>query len=291
MSSEAQLANLIQLGQDITAFKLYVISVTALWAYDYFLTLKDEVRYAWKTENILIFVLFLVTRYLPGVFQVAFAQILYYTLITAAAQIVLTQRTYAITRKNKWVTGFLYTIFTAQISVGIYMTIWSALNPAAETPKIPLDVYHLCLTNSKQSLTILQMSLSFFFDIVVFVLVVVETQLIRSRHRAISGPNILDTVSRDAEIYFAVISTSHFLIVIMFAVARPGIRSIPIVGNAALIPMMTSRMIMSLKKVASSRRTHAHMSMEVPTGMPMTLRDTYSSHPVDNIQLSVFRES
>jgi hypothetical protein len=30
----------------------YGICVTALWSYDYLLTLKDEVEYAWKTNNI-----------------------------------------------------------------------------------------------------------------------------------------------------------------------------------------------------------------------------------------------
>jgi hypothetical protein len=38
----------------------------------------------------------------------------------------------------------------------------------------------------------------------------------------VNVPNILDTVSRDAKIYFAVIATSHLLIVIMFGVARVG---------------------------------------------------------------------
>jgi len=35
-----------------------------------------------------------------------------------------------------------------------------------------------------------------------------------------NGSRILDTVTRDAEIYFVVISTSHFLIVVMFIAAR-----------------------------------------------------------------------
>lgn len=34
------------------------------------------------------------------------------------------------------------------------------------------------------------------------------------------GSRILDTVTRDAEIYFIVISTSHLLIVVIFIAAR-----------------------------------------------------------------------
>lgn len=56
-------------------------------------------------------------------------------------------------------------------------------------------------------------------DIAVFVLVLVQVHLIKSRYRGMGGPKILDTISRDAEIYFAVITTSHILSVIMhFAV-------------------------------------------------------------------------
>lgn len=54
--------------------------------------------------------------------------------------------------------------------------------------------------------------------------------------------------------------------------------------------MMISRMIMSLKKVATSQR--AYVSMELPIGQPIDIQDTYPSPAADNtdnIQLSVFR--
>jgi hypothetical protein len=37
-----------------------------------------------------------------------------------------------------------------------------------------------------------------------------------------SGPGILDRVTLDATIYFGVMATSHFIVVIMFAVTRVG---------------------------------------------------------------------
>ena len=54
-------------------------------------------------------------------------------------------------------------------------------------------------------------------DITVFLFVIVQTRLIKSRHihQGMNTPKILQTVSRDAKIYFAIITTSHFLIVIM----------------------------------------------------------------------------
>ena len=105
---------------------------------------------------------------------------------------------------------------------------------------IPLDAYHLCLTGTGRFWIIAQISLSFAFgkyfviflnspvfelnhiplDIAVFVLVIVQTRLIRLTHPGV--PSILDTVSRDAGIYFAVISSSHFVVVVMYALARVG---------------------------------------------------------------------
>ncbi|KAF9792646.1 hypothetical protein BJ322DRAFT_63556 [Thelephora terrestris] len=306
MASNPDVAALAQLGHDITSLKLYVVSVTALWVYDYFLTLADEVHYAWKTERTLIFVLFLVTRYLPPVFHTwviitqhypgystevcqksAFLQVVYYSCIAAAAQIVLTQRAYAITAKNKWVAAILYAIFTLQIGVGIYMTIWSATGPITQFPPIPLDAYRSCLTRTSRALTVLQMSVSLSFDIVVFVLVVVQTRLIKSRYRGMGRPNLLNTFSRDAEIYFGVITTSHFLIVVVFAAARPGIGPIPIVGNAMYIPMMISRMIISLKKAASRGEIRADLDAQNP--LSMGLQDIHSAHRVENVRLSTLR--
>lgn len=54
------------------------------------------------------------------------------------------------------------------------------------------------------------------------------------------------------------------------------------------IPMMISRMIISLKKVASSGQTH--MGPDVPTVIPMSLQDTYTPHRVENIHLSTFKD-
>jgi len=38
-------------------------------------------------------------------------------------------RTYAITRKNKWIAGILYLIAAVQFALEFYMIIWSFLNP------------------------------------------------------------------------------------------------------------------------------------------------------------------
>ena len=54
-----------------------------------------------------------------------------------------------------------------------------------------------------------------------------------------------------------------------------------------LIPMMVSRIVISLKKFASERR--GHLSVDVPSKMPMSVQDGYNSHPVEGIPLSVLK--
>lgn len=107
---------------------------------------------------------------------------------------------------------------------------------------IPLDSFHLCLTGTGRFWIIAQISLSFAFgklfvvppnpptlelnhlsaplDIAVFVLVIVQTRLIKLTHPGV--PSILEAVSRDARVYFVVISSSHFVVVVMYSVARVG---------------------------------------------------------------------
>lgn len=59
-------------------------------------------------------------------------------------------------------------------------------------------------------------------DVGVLVFVIVQTQILKSRSHGMMVLSILDTVTRDAVIYFAVISSTHFLVVIMYYAARVG---------------------------------------------------------------------
>ena len=56
-------------------------------------------------------------------------------------------------------------------------------------------------------------------DIAVFVSVIVQAQIFK-RMSGTSTAGLLNTVSRDAMVYFAVISSSHLVVVIMFATTR-----------------------------------------------------------------------
>jgi len=221
--------------------------------------------------------------------KTAFVQVLYYVFIVAFAQIVLTKRTYAITRKNRWVAGILYTISSVQFIAGVYMSIRAAVKPVPILPN-PLDSYRICFPNVQEAFTIIQLSLSLVFDFAVFALAVIQNQIMKSRNRGVNRSSILHTVSRDAGIYFALITIAHLLILVMYLAAGPETGRIPLVGTVVFIPMMICRMIMSLKKVASSQLPHT--SVELRTGLPpMNLQDIHTPHAADGTPFSVFKNS
>lgn len=115
---------------------------------------------------------------------------------------------------------------------------------AAEMSEIPLDSYHICLPHVGSTWTIVQMCLSLGFgmsslflitppfprieplsvpiDLGVLVFVIVQTQILKLRNRGMKVSSILSTVTRDAVIFFVVISSSHVLVVIMYSTAGVG---------------------------------------------------------------------
>lgn len=114
-------------------------------------------------------------------------------------------------------------------------------------PTIPLDSFHLCVVDVGQASGIALISLSLIFgeyitslflilaslelnhsfvplDVLVFVSVVVQVGLVKSVHPGVNVnvPSILNTVTKDAVMYFAVISSSHVWAVIMYSTATVG---------------------------------------------------------------------
>jgi len=117
---------------------------------------------------------------------------------------------------------------------------------------IPLNAFRLCFISIASYLTIIQISLSLGFgkhivtlprsrprtepricsvDVAVFAFVIAQTQNIRSRSRGMHVSSILNTVSRDARVYFAVIASSHLMAMVMYNAARVGFFSPVLASN------------------------------------------------------------
>ncbi|KAF9786761.1 hypothetical protein BJ322DRAFT_1106879 [Thelephora terrestris] len=204
------LDSIIQLGQDITAYKIYALSAGTVLFYDYLLTLPDEVNYVWPERKRWTFWVFMLNRYFPMTWQ--------------------------------------FWRFVAQI-----------------LPPIPLDAYRLCTyTQNQKSTEVAYTSLSLLYDALAFMVIIFQAR--RSRVPGLKVSNILNTIAEDSTRYFIVIFTSHFVLVMTLNLGRVTIQFLPGAGILVYLPLMISRIMLSLKKAADSTRTPWSLTQDTWNG-------------------------
>jgi len=240
--------------------------------FDYLLTLPDEIQYAWRGKKPWIFYIFLVNRYIPILYEIwifivvwwpgftykicnhtAWIEIAIFVFLTLTAQIFLTVRIYAITLKNKMVGAFFCGVTIPQFALGIYFILLGASNPATVMPAIPLDSFRLCVFSRHRPVEIGYTSISLFFDLAAFAVIIGYGFKSGLNVNAVtmSKPSLIKTIVQDATIYFVVIFTSHLILVFSLVFARPTLQLLPAVGNDVFLPIMISRLMISLKKAAT----------------------------------------
>ncbi|KAF9648024.1 hypothetical protein BDM02DRAFT_3129359 [Thelephora ganbajun] len=259
------LTALASAGEHLFAFKAHTTSVNCLWMYDYLLTLGDEVWYppifykvrmVWK-ENL---------EYTPALYLVwvnasmfsytkSFCQktkwvvVFHVVIVTVLAQMVIALRVYGVTGRNRLLGGALFVIISAQLCFGIYFVIRAAINPMRSVPEIDLDAFEVCFSKRWRPGEILFNNLMIAFDLLAFVIIFVTAKRRGSaRHPGI--PSILDTILRDATLYFILIFAGQVLFEMFLFFAPEGVQLMPGVATMVFIPIMVSRLMLSLKKAA-----------------------------------------
>ncbi|KAF9791190.1 hypothetical protein BJ322DRAFT_1017745 [Thelephora terrestris] len=163
----------------------YWIALATLLCYDYFLTLADEVRYAWKGKKSYAFAIFILVS-TDAVHDMGYylckkklvVDTFFLIWCTLIAQIILNMRIYAITMRNRVITGFFSCITVSQLVLGVCGTAWVAGVAAPDTLA--------------------------FLVIVFFAM--------SGRVKGFNMPRLLRTIVQDSTIYFLVIFTSHFVL-------------------------------------------------------------------------------
>lgn len=263
------LEQLEQLGHDITSAKYYFISLATLLLYDYFLTLQDEVRHVWKAKKTWVFWIFFLNRYPPMLYMVwcgvsnfswsydlelcartGFIKVLFLVWSTLIAQTIIIARVHAITMQNKIVTVFFVCTTITQFSLGIYMTTLVAYGLAREPPPVPLTAYRLCVTARHWDWEVVYTGISLCHDILAFLVVVYFIKSGIPKDFRMS--HLLQTVLRDTTIYFMVIFTSHLVLELTLLFAKPSLQLLPSIGNNVYLPVMISRLMLSLRKAAAT---------------------------------------
>lgn len=262
---------LVQLGHDGIATKCYVIATCTILFYDYFLTLADEIQYAWCRKKSWVFLLFLVNRYLPMSYQfwilsISFTQdfntkvcertawyhVFVFVFCSLVAHMVLTLRIYAVTLKNVPIATVFTFITISQFTFGIYILAQAANEGAERLPPIPLDAYRQCVFVPHRTLEIAYTGISLSFDCLAFLVIIFLAM--KTKAQGIELPVISRIIAEGAILYFLVIFTSHFVFEMTLTLGRETIRLLPGPGLLVYLPVMISRLMLSLKKAADSQQ-------------------------------------
>lgn len=304
---------LVQLGQDGIATKYYVVATCTILFYDYFLTLADEIQYAWCKKKSWVFLLFLVNRYLPMSYQfwllsISFApdfntticertawyHIFMFVFCSLVAHMVLTLRIYAVTLKNVPIATAFSFITISQFTFGVYIWAQAANDGALRLPPIPLDAYHQCVFVPHRNLEIAYTGVSLSFDCLAFLVIIFLA--IKTKVQGLELPVISRVIAEGAIWYFLVIFSSHFVFGMTLTLARETIRLLPGPGLCVYLPVMISRLMLSLKKAADSQ--HGLWSLtEPPTNVmkfknAKLLRSQADTHQrEDGIPLDTYNEA
>ncbi|KAF9790730.1 hypothetical protein BJ322DRAFT_409972 [Thelephora terrestris] len=250
MSSALNL--LIQAGHDITSIKYYALATGTILFYDHLLTLADEVKYAWSGRKSWTFWLFLINRYFPMTFQFWLLAVSYGPHSHPRNRCDKTSWAYAVTKKNIPIAIGFAIITLSQLVLGIVLVVFAARAGAQPLPPIPLDAYRLCLFVRHRTLEVVYTGISLLYDLLAFSLTIVLAR--RSKTSGLQIPTILKIIAEDATRYFLIIFTSHFVLEMTLNLGRESIQLLPAPGNVVFLPVMISRIMLSLKKAADSQR-------------------------------------
>jgi len=191
--------------------------------------------------------------------RVTFFFILTLVVCTLLAQVALTTRIYAVTRKNTRIAIGFAIITASQLVLGVYVVVITTMEEAQPFPPIPLDAYRICVFTPHRALEIAYTSISLLYDSLAFLTILFFTTRLNQKIPGFKVPTILETIAEDATLYFLVIFTSHFVLEMTIIFGRGPAQLLPGPGIVVYLPVMVSRIMVSLRKAADSQ--HAGWSL------------------------------
>ncbi|KAJ7611150.1 hypothetical protein B0H17DRAFT_721077 [Mycena rosella] len=268
--SEPITPDVIILGEDLLAFKMYFAGCFTLLFFDFFLTLGDEVDYVWKARKTPMFYIFLMNRYCPMAFCIitfiyfsilelrsncnrfAIVEWLQTLLIVVPAEVVLILRIYALTKRNSYLSGFLVSLILVECVIVFYAMSLPGTNNALTLPHVPIDPFHVCILYSDPKMDTAYLSTSIAFDCIVFTITIAAT-VNNSVHR--SHPSILETIRWDGTLYFCVILSGNVVWMALAVNGRPGLKLMNAQPSMYLTSVMINRLTLSIRKAALDAQT------------------------------------
>jgi len=189
--------------------------------------------------------------------------------------------------KHKFITGFFLTAIVLQFGLGIFM-IYEVISQSAY-PVLQLNFPdgHLCMYAEHRAVEITYTVLSLCFDVGVFIAVVVR--FLWRRPSSVRLPSVVQTIVKDATVYVLLLCTSRVVFVCLSAFATDTGRITRFLGNNVFVPIMITRMLLSLKRTSAKGLCRDWDFCDNDEGiLPSNIRITRSitrfSDPIPRIQ-------
>jgi len=260
--------DVVQLGEDLLALKMYFAGCFAVLFFDYFLTLADEVEHMWGAKKTIMFYIFLVNRYCPMAFCIitlfayfshlwtheicdrfAIVEWLQTLLIVVPAEVVLILRVFALTNRNKHLFAFLFAFVLAECIIVFYAMSLPGTNDALDLPLIAIDAFHVCILYSEPRMDTAYLATTIAFDSIVFAITLFCTLSDAASARASS---ILQAIRWDGTLYFCVILSGNVVWMALAMYARPGLKFMNSQPSMYLTSIMINRLTLSVRKTAAA---------------------------------------
>lgn len=139
----------------------------------------------------------------------------------------------------------------ASITLAQFITGLVVASTWNKSDKAKLSLNYTCTITLNLKLELVYFALSLFFDFTAFIVIVIFALRSMPHFPGLRTPllsRVIRTVVQDATLYFAVMFTSQFILMGFQAFAKDGLKTIPAPGYIALLPILVSRLVLSLKK-------------------------------------------
>ncbi|KAJ4465279.1 hypothetical protein C8J55DRAFT_589445 [Lentinula edodes] len=264
---------LITIGYDLygVAYSIYEstvqrywVAITALWSYEYILTLGDENRYLCLIIIVITNVAYFTPLFTQEIcYRYGFVEQLETLFMATIAEILVLLRVYALSGRKQYVLFIAIPLIIVQWALLIYQDVLykdgtsnlgvllfaRELDTSAVPPLPDIDAYHLCIAiPSTQIVKAGETFLSLFIvydGLAVSSIIYFVSQQAKGFHLV----PILELMQRDGLLYFAVMFSSNFVWLMMALHARP---SLGFIQNH-ISSIMVNRITMNLQKASEEK--------------------------------------
>ncbi|KAL4256341.1 hypothetical protein AB1N83_010731 [Pleurotus pulmonarius] len=270
--------NYITCLHDKRSSTYFIYAATALYFYDYFLTLGAEFRYVWQRRKpSLRNALYITARYcgfasaIAGTFPrttlpLGNAMTILRLITIIASETVLVHRAWVLWKHQKFVKLLLVATCIGSLAPCIFVVYKDILSEGVQTstpePEGSGDERCSFLVSDATNLWIIPYIMSIFIELVTFLLASVAALLWRERISASVRSSLVGILWRDGAMYFGFMAAFSILnILLVLSVSRPQLRNGGSQLQTLLHSIISSRVVLHLASVLDSSE---HPSLSTP---------------------------